>query len=141
NSTSASRWGPSTARTCSATEGSSCTARPPSCARAPKTSRACTSRESDVTTFIQFVLLGLGSGSLAALLGLGLVFIYRGSGTINFAHGAFALLGGYLVYELNTLHGWPLPLSMVIACLGVGLLGVIVQVLLLRPLRGKSALV
>jgi ABC-type branched-subunit amino acid transport system ATPase component/branched-subunit amino acid ABC-type transport system permease component len=94
-----------------------------------------------VTDFLQFLLLGLGTGSLAALLGLGLVVIYRGSGTINFAHGSFALLGAYLVYELNTQHGWPLRLSMLVACLCVGILGVLVQLLLLAPLSGKSALV
>jgi sulfate-transporting ATPase len=93
-----------------------------------------------VTSFLQFLLLGLGNGSLAALLGLGLVLIYRGSGTINFAHGSFALLGAYLVYELNTQHGVPLRLSMLIACLAVGVVGVAVQVLLMRPLRGKSPL-
>lgn len=93
-----------------------------------------------MTDFVQFLLLGLGSGSLAALLGLGLVLIYRGSGTINFAHGSFALLGAYLNYELNTQHGVPLAVAMPLSCIAVGLVGVLVQLLLMRPLRDRSAL-
>ena len=93
-----------------------------------------------MTDLVQFLLLGLGSGSLAALLGLGLVLIYRGSGTINFAHGSFVLLGAYLDYELNTQHGMPRAVSMPLSCAAVGLIGVAVQVLLMRPLRDKSAL-
>ena len=37
-----------------------------------------------MTDLIRFALLGLGTGGIYALLGLGLVVIYRGSGVINF---------------------------------------------------------
>jgi branched-subunit amino acid ABC-type transport system permease component len=46
-----------------------------------------------VQEIIFFLLLGLGIGSLYAMLGAGLVVIYKGSGVINFAHGAMAMYG------------------------------------------------
>ncbi len=42
---------------------------------------------------IVFCLMGLGIGALYSMLGTGLVIIYRGSGVINFAQGAFAMYG------------------------------------------------
>ena len=48
-----------------------------------------------MSTFIEFALVGLGTGGLYALLGQGIVLIYRASGVINFAQGAIAAVGGY----------------------------------------------
>jgi branched-chain amino acid transport system permease protein len=46
-----------------------------------------------VQEIIFFLLAGFGIGSLYAMLGAGLVVIYKGSGVINFAHGALAMYG------------------------------------------------
>ncbi|SNQ46830.1 ABC transporter [Frankia canadensis] len=85
--------------------------------------------------FFQFALLGLGGGAIVALLAQGIVLIYRGSGVVNFAHGAFALAGAYIVYELRTKHGWPAVPAMVVSAIVAALFGVLVQVLIMRPLR------
>ena len=45
-----------------------------------------------MTNFLQFAVIGLGAGACYALLAQGVVLIYRGSGVVNFAHGAFAML-------------------------------------------------
>jgi branched-chain amino acid transport system permease protein len=42
-----------------------------------------------------FALLGLGAGSLIAGIAIGVVLTYRGSGIINSATGAVAMLAGY----------------------------------------------
>src|SRR4029453_1156366 len=42
---------------------------------------------------ILFLILGLGLGSIYAMLGAGLVVVYRGSGVINFAQGAVGVYG------------------------------------------------
>src|SRR4029453_5526579 len=42
-----------------------------------------------------FVLLGLGTGALTALLALGIVAEYKASGVVNFAHGAVAMFCAY----------------------------------------------
>jgi branched-chain amino acid transport system permease protein len=46
-------------------------------------------------TFVQYLLLGLGSGAVIAALALGVLLTYRASGVVNFAHAA---LGMYLAY-------------------------------------------
>ena len=51
-----------------------------------------------MTEFLQFAVIGLGAGACYALLAQGVVLIYRGSGVVNFAHGAFAMLAGYITF-------------------------------------------
>ena len=58
-----------------------------------------------MTDLFRFALLGLGTGGIYALLGLGLVVIYRGSGVINFAQSGFALVGAYLTYRFHVEDG------------------------------------
>ncbi|APU43063.1 ABC transporter permease subunit [Streptomyces sp. TN58] len=54
-----------------------------------------------------FVLSGLVSGALYALLATGLVLSYSASGLFNFAHGATAYLCALTFYELRSGLGWP----------------------------------
>ncbi|MFJ5137607.1 ATP-binding cassette domain-containing protein [Streptomyces sp. NPDC088707] len=54
-----------------------------------------------------FVLSGLVSGALYALLATGLVLSYSASGLFNFAHGATAYLCALAFYELHSGFGWP----------------------------------
>lgn len=56
--------------------------------------------------FIQYGLLGIATGAIYAMLGNGMVVIYRGSGILNFAQGAFAMFGAYFYYELLQDLGW-----------------------------------
>ncbi|MFI8100384.1 ATP-binding cassette domain-containing protein [Streptomyces sp. NPDC086023] len=54
-----------------------------------------------------FVLSGLVSGALYALLATGLVLSYSASGLFNFAHGATAYLCALVFHELHSGLGWP----------------------------------
>ena len=91
-----------------------------------------------MTKFAEFLLLGLGTGGIYALLGLGTVFVYRGSGVVNFAQGAFALFGAIVYYEL---YGhFPVAVVVVLAVLATAALGALTQVLAMRPLRNASPL-
>ncbi|MDQ8706340.1 ATP-binding cassette domain-containing protein [Streptomyces sp. LHD-70] len=54
-----------------------------------------------------FVLSGLVSGALYALLATGLVLSYSASGLFNFAHGATAYLCALAFHELHSGFGWP----------------------------------
>ena len=47
-----------------------------------------------MTTFVVYAILGLGAGVAYAALAFGVVAVYKGSGVLNFAHGAIALLAG-----------------------------------------------
>ena len=57
--------------------------------------------------FVRFALLGLGLGSLYSLASQGLIVIYRGSGVLNFAHGAIGMIGAYVEWEVRVEHGQP----------------------------------
>src|ERR1044072_7770037 len=93
-----------------------------------------------MSDLVRFALLGLGTGGIYALLGLGLVVISRGSGVINFAQSGFALVGAYLAYRLQVVDGHGTFLSLTVAVLCCAALGVAVHFLVMRPLRKASPL-
>ncbi len=82
------------------------------------------------------LLLGLINGSFYALLSLGLAIIFGLLDVVNFAHGALYMLGAFLAWiALDTLgvsYWWALLLSP----LATGLLGVVIERLMLRRLYG-----
>lgn len=86
------------------------------------------------------LILSLGPGAMVGLLAIGIVVIYRGTGTINLAHGAMATFGAYLYRDLAENLGLPGPLALVTAVVAVGLVGVLVQVLIMRHLQEASTL-
>lgn len=55
-----------------------------------------------MSEFLLFLLLGLGAGSVYALLGLGLVLKHRSTGVIDFAHGAVAMFSAYVFVNLRS---------------------------------------
>lgn len=88
---------------------------------------------------IRFAVLGLGVGALYALVAHGIVLIYRGSGTLNFAQGAFGLVGAWGFYELHLEHGWSWPLALPVALLLAGSVGLLTDRIVLHRLRNTSA--
>ena len=62
-----------------------------------------------MSSYLLFLLLGLGAGAVYAILGLGLVLEYRSSGVINFAQGAIAMFIAYTYIELRKTGRLMLP--------------------------------
>jgi branched-subunit amino acid ABC-type transport system permease component/ABC-type branched-subunit amino acid transport system ATPase component len=89
---------------------------------------------------IRFVLIGLGAGALYALVAQGLVLVYRGSGVLNFAQGAFVMVGAYVYYDISVRRGLPLAVGLVAAAVVGALLGALVYLVILRNMRHSSAL-
>lgn len=89
---------------------------------------------------VRFALLGLSAGALYTLIAQGLIVVYRGSGVLNFAQGAVGVAGAYLYYELRTQLG----LGFWLSCLGgiafSVLIGVAMQLLIVKHLRTASPL-
>ena len=67
-----------------------------------------------------FIVIGITSGSLYGLAGLGLVLTYRTSGVFNFAHGALAATSAYLFFTLHVTWGVPWPVSALVVVAGFG---------------------
>ncbi|KSV81847.1 ABC transporter permease [Sinorhizobium sp. Sb3] len=80
------------------------------------------------------LLLGLINGSFYALLSLGLAIIFGMLNVINFAHGAFYMLGGFAAWFLLSTLGLNYWATLAAAPLLVGLLGIVVERLFLRRL-------
>jgi sulfate-transporting ATPase len=93
-----------------------------------------------VTEVVQFTLLGLGTGAMYALLAQGVVLIFRGSGVLNLAQGAFAMVAGYLFHSFHVNHGWATGPAIAVSVGAAIAMGVMTDQLLLRRLRQASPL-
>ncbi len=91
---------------------------------------------------VQFAILGLGAGAAYTLLAQGIVLIYRGSGIVNFAHGAIAMFAAFFCFlTLVGDHGWPVGAAIPVAVVFAALLGVVIQNGILRFMREAAPLV
>jgi ABC-type branched-subunit amino acid transport system ATPase component/ABC-type branched-subunit amino acid transport system permease subunit len=89
---------------------------------------------------IRFALLGFGVGALYSLASQGLVLIYRGSGVLNFAHGAIGMVGAYVYWELLVRDGSSFWVGLVAGLTASAALGAASHLLIMRPLRRASPL-
>src|SRR5512133_2074975 len=84
------------------------------------------------------VFNGLIIGAFYALMALGLSLILNLSGVINFAHGGFLAIGGYLAYTLIPYVGfWG---ALALAPLLTAAIGLVVERVLIRRLYGRDPL-
>ncbi len=112
-----------------------------------------------MSSYFLFLILGLGSGATYAVLGQGLVLKYRSAGVVDFAHGAVAMFIAYVFVNLRSFGELELPvvliphqislnggtglntgLAIVIALLYAAVLGLVLYVLIYRPIRSASPL-
>lgn len=89
--------------------------------------------------FIEYSLLGLLSGGVTALVALSFVLIYKGTGVVNFAVGEVMMLGAYLYYAGTVSFGLPPWVAFVGSLVLIGLLGILIERAVLRPLSGQPA--
>lgn len=94
----------------------------------------------DAAEFFQYVIAGLKSGSIYALVALGFTVVYGATGVINFAQGEFFMLGGVLAVWFHSL-GLPLPVAGIAAVAATALIGIAFERVALRRQRSASPLV
>jgi len=85
-----------------------------------------------VEEFVSYLFIGLGNGAVYAMLGLGLVVIYRSTGLLNFAQGEMAMFATYFVWMFND-AGLPLGLAMLAGMAAGFVIGVVVHQVVVRP--------
>ncbi len=91
-------------------------------------------------TFLQLSFSGLALGAIYALVALGFVVIYRASEVFNFAQGEFLTLGAFSMLACCNV-GIPWGLSLVVACVGTGLVAATIERVVLRRLIGRPVFV
>jgi branched-chain amino acid transport system permease protein len=86
------------------------------------------------TALLSQLVLGLVNGSFYAMLSLGLAVIFGLLNVINFSHGALFMMGAMLSWMAGSYFDLPYWAMLVLAPLGVAVLGVIVELTMLRRL-------
>ncbi len=84
--------------------------------------------------FLQAAIIGVGLGTQYALLALGFTLIFGILGVVNFAHGGFYMLGGYVAYACVAGLGLPYPLAVLAAVLATAALGWLFELVLIERL-------
>ena len=106
--------------------------------------------------YLFYLLLGSAAGAIIAGFAMGLIISYQGSGIVNFAYGAIAMWSAYVYAELrNGAYLFPIPglpdryhfgsdvgftWAFILALLTAALTGLVIYVLIFRPLRNAPAL-
>jgi branched-chain amino acid transport system permease protein len=96
-----------------------------------------------VNEILLFLLLGLGTGGTIAAIAVGVVVTYRGSGFINLAAGAIAMLAGFSFWALRTGElGFTVdtPVAVILSYAFVIAVTVVIELAVFRPLRTAAPL-
>lgn len=89
--------------------------------------------------WLQVLFGGLTSGSIYALVAVGLAVIYRATNIINFAHGEFAVIGALTAASLVGIVG--LPLALLAGIVAAGVAGLFFERAVLRSMENQPAFV
>ncbi len=84
---------------------------------------------------MEILIYGAVTSAIYAMLAVGFTLIFGVARVLNLAHGSFYALGAYGAYVLTAIAGLPLWLAALLAIAAVALFGVVVEKVLIRPLR------
>ncbi len=85
----------------------------------------------------EYLLIGLLSGGVSALVALSFVLVYKGTGVLNFAVGEIMMLGAYLYYAATVTLGLAPVASFALSLVAIAVLAVGIETAVLRPLAGQ----
>lgn len=89
----------------------------------------------------QFIVSGITSGSIYALIALGFCLIHNATGVVNFAQGEFVMLGGMTVISLNQSFHIPLLLAFPLTIFVVMVIGALLELGPVRHSRSREILI
>jgi branched-chain amino acid transport system permease protein len=90
-----------------------------------------------MSELLQYVVSGVALGFSYALVALGFVVIYKATGVINFAQGGLVMLGAYFAFNFGDTWGLPFWASVLLAMVATGLVGMLIERLVLRRMVGR----
>ena len=90
--------------------------------------------------FLSFLISGLSLGSVYALIALGYTMVYGIAKMLNFAHGDVIMVGAYLIYVVSTMQHMPMWVGILASVVGCTVLGMLIERLAYKPLRGAQSL-
>ena len=89
---------------------------------------------------LQYLINGISIGSVYAIIALGYTMVYGIAKMLNFAHGDIIMVGAYISYCVMIYLQLPPVVAIIAAVVVCTLLGIVIEGLAYRPLRGTSSL-
>ncbi len=90
--------------------------------------------------FLSYLVRGISLGSVYALIALGYTMVYGIAKMLNFAHGDIIMVGGYVVFFAFCQGGMNPWLAVILAIAACTLLGITIEKVAYKPLRGAPSL-
>ena len=90
--------------------------------------------------FLQYLINGISIGAVYAIIALGYTMVYGIAKMLNFAHGDVIMVGAYISFCVTNYLGLPAIVSILAAMFVCMILGIIIEGLAYKPLRGASSL-
>ncbi len=91
-------------------------------------------------SFLQYLINGISIGAVYAIIALGYTMVYGIAKMLNFAHGDVIMVGAYISYSMTSYLGLPTAVSILVAVVVCTGLGMIIEGLAYKPLRGVPSL-
>ena len=91
-------------------------------------------------SFLSYLINGISLGSIYAIIALGYTMVYGIARMLNFAHGDIIMVGGFAIFTMVSTLGLPAPLGILTAVVICTVLGVTIERVAYKPLRGASSL-
>ncbi len=89
---------------------------------------------------LQYLINGISIGSVYAIIALGYTMVYGIAKMLNFAHGDIIMVGAYISFCVTNYLGLPAFVSVLAAMAVCTLLGIVIEGLAYKPLRGTPSL-
>ena len=91
-------------------------------------------------SFLQYLINGISIGAVYAIIALGYTMVYGIAKMLNFAHGDVIMVGAYASYCVTSYLGLPAIVSILVAVAVCTVLGIVIEGLAYKPLRGTPSL-
>ena len=89
---------------------------------------------------LQYLINGISIGVVYAIIALGYTMVYGIAKMLNFAHGDVIMVGAYISFCVTNYLGLPAIVSILAAMVVCTVLGIVIEGLAYKPLRGTSSL-
>lgn len=86
----------------------------------------------------QIIFNGLVLSASYAVIALGITLIFSIMNVLNFAHGQMFMIGGFAAYYVYGQYHMPFVIALIAATVGVGIIGVLFDLLFFRRVRKKA---
>jgi len=93
-----------------------------------------------MASFLSYLIGGISLGSVYAIIALGYTMVYGIAKMLNFAHGDVIMVGAYLAFIAVSQLGLPPVVCILLSMVGCTILGIVIERIAYKPLRGASSL-